>query len=149
MKRLLAVLATAALLASCATTDLSRGQGDAAQLADLVNSGQAKQLAALSAVPFLLDGEILALKGDVASFWQGVVSSGYRIAGASVQRSVPPGPDGYRDFADTMDVKVFFKKYLGKDTRLVELATSDGKRVLLLMADGFASRAIYGFRGPF
>jgi hypothetical protein len=48
-----------------------------------------------------------------------------------------------------MEVKTFFKKYLRKNTRLLELRTLAGQRILLLVTDTWFKRTINGFKGPF
>ena len=55
-------------LAACATFSPKRYERSAEKIVGLVNSGQAAELAAMSRTPFLLDGELLLLGGDVADF---------------------------------------------------------------------------------
>jgi hypothetical protein len=144
-----AVLILAALLtlASCAT--LQRDQRRVEGIARLVNTGQAGQLAEMSTLPFLLDQEILVLPKDVAYFWKSVLAAGYRLEEPQVERGSAIGPDSYRAFRDSMEVRTFFKKYVNKGTRLLELRTADGRRVLLLVRFTAFSRRITGFKGPF
>ncbi len=143
------VLALAALvaLATCAT--LQQDQHRVEKLAQLMNRGQADRLAAMSTVPFLLDQEILVLPQDVAYFWRSVLAAGYRLEEPQVERGSAVGQDSYREFRDSMDVRTFFKKYVKKGTRLLELKTGDGRRVLLLVRGGTLSRRICGFKGPY
>jgi len=151
MNRPLLLLAAGALLAlgSCATLQSSRDQRRVQGIAQLVNSGRAEELTAMSSVPFLLDQEILVLPRDVAFFWKSVLAAGYRLEEPKLERGGPVGPDSYRQFRDSMEVRTFFKKYLRKGTRLLELGTGDGRRVLLLVRTTAFSRAISGFKGPF
>ncbi len=143
------VLALAALvaLATCAT--LQQDQHRADKIAQLVNRGRVEELAAMSTVPFLLDQEILVLPQDVAYFWKSVVEAGYRLEEPKDERGSAVGPDSYREFRDSMEVRTFFKKYVKKGTRLLELRTGDGRRLLLLVRGGALSRRICGFKGPF
>ena len=48
-----------------------------------------------------------------------------------------------------MEVRTFFTRYLKRNSRLLELSTRDGKRILLLVTRGWFSRTIHGFKGPF
>jgi hypothetical protein len=58
-------------------------------------------------------------------------------------------PESYREFYDSMEVETFFKKYLKKQSRLLELKTNTGQRILLLVTDTLFTRTIHGFKGPY
>jgi hypothetical protein len=103
----------------------------------------------MSATPFLLDQEILVLPQDVAYFWKSILAAGYRLEEPEVERGAPVGPESYKEFRDSMEVRTFFKKYLKKGARLLELRTGDGRRVLLLVRLTAFSHRISGFKGPF
>ena len=45
--------------------------------------------------------------------------------------------------------KTFFKKYLEKQSRLLELKTNTGEKILLLVTDTLFTRSIHGFKGPY
>ncbi len=141
------VLATLLALTSCAT--LKRDERGVEGIARLVNAGQAERLTAMSTLPFLLDQEILVLPQDVAFFWKSILAVGYRLEEPRVERSAAVGPDSYRQFRDSLDARAFFKKYVKKGTRLLELRTGDGRRVFLLVRARGSSRQISGFKGPF
>ena len=141
-------LAAALALASCASIQRSQDQGMVRQVAELINSGDSARLATLSATPFLLDGEIVPLPADVASFWQGIAKAGFRVEGAALDRGVPVAADSYKDFADTMEVKSFFSRYV-KNARVLDLTTSAGRHLRLLTRSQWFSWKILGFKGPF
>ena len=150
-RKLSVVCVSAAImaLASCATIQRSRDQSDAEAVARLINDRQPQTLAAMSSTPFLVDGEIVALKGDVASFWSGIVKAGFRVEGATLGQGSALTGESYKQFADTMEVKTFFAQYVKKDARILEMRTStSGDRILLIFRDSF-SKTIYGFKGPF
>ncbi len=145
-----ASVAVLLLLASCASLQRSWDQGNVETVARLINEGQADKLAAMSAAPFLVDGEIVTLKPDIASFWTGIVKAGFRVEGATLLQASPFAADSYRQFADTMEVKSFFTQYVKKEARLLELGTSrSGKKILLLFGDSWFKKTIYGFKGPY
>jgi hypothetical protein len=148
MRRLLLIAACAVSLGSCATFLRPPEGGEAARLAERINSGGADALAGQSSLPFLVDQEIVQIKGDVAAFWKAVKESGIRLAGTS-DAVLNAGPEAYRAFADTFEMKAFFKKYVPPGARIVSLATQAGKRVLLIIADEMFASRIYGFKGPF
>lgn len=138
------------LLASCASLQHSWDQGNVQTVARLINEGQADKLAAMSAVPFLVDGEIVTLKPDVASFWSGIVKAGFKVEGATLVQAAALVPDSYKQFANTMEVKTFFAQYVKKEARLLELGTSkSGKRIMLIFSDSWFKKTIYGFKGPY
>lgn len=141
------VLAALLALASCAT--LQRDERRVESIARLVNAGQAERLAAMSTVPFLLDQEILVLPQDVAFFWTSMLEAGYRLEEPRLERGSSIGPDSYKEFRDSMEARTFFKKYVKRGSRLLELRTGDGRRVLLLVRFTAFSRQISGFKGPF
>jgi hypothetical protein len=149
IKRLLPLLAAALVLASCASIQRAQDQGRVGQIARLINSGEAEKLAAMSADPFLLDQEIIPLRADIAGFWKDVTKAGYKVAGPELEKGSPASADSYRAFADTMEAKAFFARYVKKGARVLELSTGDGRRIVLLVRDALFSRTLYGFKGPF
>jgi hypothetical protein len=65
MRRIILVAAAcvaALALASCASLQHSWDQGNVETVARLINGGQSAKLAAMSTTPFLVDGEVVALK---------------------------------------------------------------------------------------
>ena len=80
--------------------------------------------------------------GNVGNCTQGTTSSAFK-------QSVLDRINSYRAFADTMEVKTFFSKYLKKGARVLELSTGSGRRIILLVRDTLFSRTLYGFKGPF
>ena len=149
MKRYVIMAAALAVLASCASMDAARDEGDARWLGDLMAAGNAAELVRSSSAPFLLDGEIVALAADVAAFWESAVKADLGMQGLKLAAVVPAAGDGYKEFADTFDVKTFFPKYAGKDARILRIVFASGKRMLVIVGTEGFSRKIYGFRGPF
>jgi hypothetical protein len=146
---LVAVCAAVLVLGSCASLQRSFDEGDMRQVVDLVNSGQSPKLAAMSASPFLVDGEVVVLPADVTGFWAGIVKSGYRVQGAALSSATKVAADSYTLFASTMEVKSFFSRYVKDGGRVIELTTDGGKRVRLLLRSEFMSWKIVGWKGPF
>ena len=97
-----AACAAAIALASCASLQRSWDQNDVRKVVELLNKGESEKLAAMSVTPFLVDGEVVLLKGDVASFWDGVVKAGFRVDGAELDQGVKITAESYKQFADTM-----------------------------------------------
>ncbi|MBE3063704.1 MAG: hypothetical protein IMZ54_12155 [Acidobacteria bacterium] len=149
IRKLVLLFAAAVALASCASIQRAQDQGRIDKIARLINSGEAEKLTALSAVPFLLDQEIIPLRADIAGFWKDVVKAGYKVAGPELEKGSPVSADSYRVFADTMEAKAFFARYVKKGARVLELSTGDGRKIVLLVRDTLFSRTLYGFKGPF
>ena len=144
------VSAAILVLASCASLQRAWDQGNVEAVAKLINERQPEKLAAMSSTPFLVDGEIVALKGDVASFWRGIVKAGFRVEGVTLGQGSGLTGESYKQFADTMEVKTFFAQYVKKDARILEMRTStSGDRILLILRESGSSKTIYGFKGPF
>jgi len=149
MKKLPYLLLLVVLLASCASIQRSKDEGNIERISELVNAGQAEKLTAMTELPFLLDQEIIVLAKDVATFWSTIVEVGFKVEEPALERGVKVGPDSYKEFYDSMEVQTFFKKYLKKQSRLLELKTSTGQKILLLVTDTLFTRTIHGFKGPY
>jgi len=149
MKKLPYLLLLVVLLASCASIQRSKDEGNIERISELVNTGQAEKLTAMTELPFLLDQEIIVLAKDVATFWSTIVEVGFKVEEPALERGVKVGPDSYKEFYDSMEVQTFFKKYLKKQSRLLELKTSTGQKILLLVTDTLFTRTIHGFKGPY
>jgi hypothetical protein len=149
MKKLPYLLLVGILLASCASIQRSKDEGNIERISELINTGQAEKLTAMTELPFLLDQEIIVLAKDVATFWSTIVEVGFKVEEPVLERGVKVGPESYKEFYDSMEVKTFFKKYLKKQSRLLELKTNTGQRILLLVTDTLFTRTIHGFKGPY
>ena len=149
MKKLPLILLLVILLASCASIQRSKDEGNIERISELINTGQAEKLTAMTELPFLLDQEIIVLAKDVATFWSTIIEVGFKVEEPALERGARVGPESYREFYDSMEVETFFKKYLKKQSRLLELKTSTGQRILLLVTDTLFTRTIHGFKGPY
>ena len=108
------------LLASCASLQRSKDQRNIERISELINTGQAQKLTAMTELPFLLDQEIIVLAKDVATFWSTIGEVGFKVQEPALERGVKVGPESYKEFFDSMEVRTFFTKYLEK--RLVFLS---------------------------
>lgn len=149
MKKLSLLLLIALLLSSCASIQRSRDEGNIERISKLINEGQSEKLAEMSELPFLLDQEIILLEKDVRTFWSTIVEVGFKVEEPILERGSRITPESYKEFYDSMEVQTFFKKYLNKKTRILELKTNTDQRILLLVTDTYFSRTIHGFKGPF
>lgn len=120
------------LLVSCSTVPFAQRPANALRIVRLFNSGDIQSLDTISQVPFLFNGEIVELREDVNTIWTNLVKSGLKLDEAQVADAKAIGPDSYKQFSDTMEVQVFFGKYLPKGTALVRVAFTGGSFDLLL-----------------
>lgn len=141
-------LAVLFVLASCSTLPRTTDEGGIAYVVCLVNTGRASKLASLSASPFLLDGEIIALPDDTAAFWEGFIRAKLKLEPDGA-RALPVGSETWREFGSTRDVQVFFQRHVEAGSRQFEIPTTDGRRVLILYWSSQKSVRLYGFKGPF
>jgi hypothetical protein len=149
MKRCAVFSVVFLMLVSCATLQKSRDENNALRIAGLIDAGNAGELVRLSTVPFLLDRDIVALDADVEDFWNGIVKAGFRLGGVKLEAAVPVSADSYKEFADSMDVRLFFSKYVGAGARVLRLSSGSGGNILLIVGGDFFTDKIYGFKGPF
>jgi hypothetical protein len=119
MKRSLRLVATAILVAlfaaSCATVPVSQRDGRVEALLTELNTADVDRLMELSARPFLLDGEIIALEGDLRTLWTNLRGVGFAFDAATIVDLGPVSDTTYREFGDTMDVRVWFQRYTAED----------------------------------
>jgi hypothetical protein len=143
------LLAAVLALAGCASLQpAARFERSADHVIELINSGRAADLASSSAVPFLLDGEILLLRSDVADFWRGVAGSGFKIGPQPTLHAVALDDRSFERFASTMEVRTFFSKYVSRQGSLVVVETGRSRILLLLDRGKWGRTLIVGFRGP-
>ena len=137
------------LLASCATMQAGRDRGAVDRVASRINGRDAAGLAAMSRTPFLLDGEIVLLPADMASFWQEALRAGFTVREPRLQEGLPLSAESWRRFGGAMEVRAFFGRYLPKGTRLLEMRTADGRTLLLLVKRTLFSTRLHGLKGPY
>lgn len=145
---LAASLALPCLLGSCASAPYRPSEKKLQRLVDLIDRGGVGAVKGLASAPFLLDGEILLRQADVDSAWSNLKLSGFRMGSPKIASIARIGPDSYALFGEAMDVRVFFKKYLDKDSVLVSLDAAEGKYYLLLNREVSGYPRIQGLKGP-
>jgi hypothetical protein len=133
---------------SCAGLPYTPSEKKVDKLVALIDSGGVGAIKGLSQAPFILDGEILLRQSDVDSAWANLKAAGFGLGKPKVASIARIAPDGYAVFADTMDARVFFKKYLDKDSSLVALNAAEGRYYLILNREVKGYPRIQGFKGP-
>ena len=143
-----AVVLIALFAASCTTVPVAQRDGRVDKLLEELNTAEIDRVMALSARPFLLDGEIVVLEGDVRMMWTNLREVGFTFDSATIEELGPVDDTTYRSFADTMDARVWFDKYAAEDAGLARVDTTHG--TFLIVTGGKVGRVpqIYGFTGP-
>jgi hypothetical protein len=144
-----ALCAAFLVLASCATLQKSADSGVVRTVTSLINKGDDTGLAAMSAVPFLVDGDIVTIPGDIAAFWAAAVKAGFKVDGAALDAGTAVTADSYKQFASTMEVKTFFTRYVPSGSRVLDLTSGAGAHLRLIVHSTLFSTRLYGMKGPF
>jgi hypothetical protein len=135
-------------VSACATVPVAQRERRIESVIRLVNDGDVERLVELSSVPFVLDQEIIALEGDVASLWRGLVDAGLAFDDADIRRIDPVDATSHREFGDTFEMDVYFQQYLAEDGTIVEIDSDLGGFLLLLGDKQKGYPMIFGLKGP-
>jgi hypothetical protein len=134
------------LLGACVTFKVDEDQ--VAKIIKLINSGDTDKLARVTRVPFLLDGEIIALQDDAGLLWKNLAQAGFTLQNAALADLIPVKEDTYKLFADTWEVEVFFKKYVPPKSMVAQIKADNGDFLLLLDGEKKGYAQILGIKGP-
>ncbi len=119
-------------LLSCTTAPYSQWSSAAEKVVDLINHPGEEYLEDITSNPFLFDKEIIMLDKDISIMWFNLNKARFGLGNAVIKESIPVGAKDYKLFADTMEVKTYFSKYLPKDAALVKVQADNGLYYLLL-----------------
>lgn len=138
----------AVLAAGCATAPYMPAERKVDKLVALIDSGGVAGVKGLATAPFLLDGEILLRQADVDAAWSNFAAAKLSLGSPKLASISRIGNDSSAFFGTTIDVRVFFKKYLDKDSVLVALDSGQGRYYLILNREVSGYPRIQGFTGP-
>lgn len=141
---LLAVLAFAA----CETVPVAQRERRIEILLDRLNERDVDYAIEVSRVPFVFDQEIIALSGDVETLWTNLHDVGFSFAGHRVRDIRPVNSGSYREFGNTMDMEVYFDKYLAEDGTIVHIETDYGRFLILVGDRRRGLPQLFGMKGP-
>lgn len=142
------LVAGIAALGSCATVPYTPSEKKVQKLVALIDRGGVQAVKGLSSAPFILDGEILLRQVDIDTAWSNLKAAGFGLGTPAIASIARIGADSYALFGDSMDARVFFKKYLDKNSVLVALDAAEGRYYLILNREVSGYPRIQGFRGP-
>ena len=135
-----------ALFTSCTTTPYSQREANVQKVIDLIQAGEAEALVAQSQLPFLFDAEIIMLERDLQTLWGNLSEAGFSMQNAQVEYLGPAGRYSYPPFAESFEVRTFFKKYLPEKSSMVRITADNGEFFLLLGPREDEAPAIIGYR---
>ncbi len=143
-------------LFSCTTYSQRKSSSD--KVIDLVNTKNSALLSSATSLPFLFDGEIIMLEKDSSMIWQNINNAGFNFEEIIEVESIPVSAGGYLFFANTMEVKTWFEKYLPKKASLLKISCKNGLYYMILGGKKRVTTpdsgekeifpAICGFTGP-
>jgi len=120
------------LFPSCASVTFIQKEEDVLALVGLINRGDIVTLSALSSVPFLFDREILTMNQDPGILWSNLAAAGFSLPGAVVVKIDRVDEKTSTLFDDSMEVRVFFSKYVPDTARFAVLEAEGTSAILIL-----------------
>ncbi len=148
MKKLLLFGVVALLMASCATVPVAQREPRIERLLDTLNEGTVEEVLPATGSPFLLDREIIILDRDIETMWSNLREVGFTFADYDIESVEEVTGQSYRRFGESMDVEVYFQKYLPEGAALVTVDTDHGEFLLLTGGKVSGAPQLYGMRGP-
>lgn len=135
------------VLVGCVTPPSQR-EGAVDRLLTRIAEGGAQERMALSALPFVLDQEIIMVERDLRTMWEQLTEAGFSLRNAEL-RSLDYGHDAlYEAFGETMDMEVYFDRYAPEDVSVARVATDEGAFVLILGERERFAPVLHGLKGP-
>ncbi len=143
----------AVFVLSCSTAPPVLQTSDLGRLADLIDAGDAAQLAEDSAPVFLLDSEVYHRKAEVSYLWQQLAADRMKTApttdaGSAFSTPYPVTTETYRQFGDNFQTKAFLQRYVPKNAYLVQVKTTLGIFKLVLTPRKGVAPTIVAMTGP-
>ncbi|GAB6089593.1 hypothetical protein [Spirochaeta dissipatitropha] len=149
--RLAAFALITMLLASCASIPPSQQEDSVLTVLQMLEQHQADELLQHSRTPFLLDAEIIDSHSDIAVLWNLLGSRAFSFPSPEIIGIEPVSDSSYLLFGDTMEVRVFFERYLSEDAAVAEIRAGD-KTYRFIFADRIGGRnslpLMFGWKGP-
>lgn len=136
------------LLAACSSLPYSMQAKKIDALIDLLAEGNAAETAASTALPFVLDQELLAMPGDVERFWELAYQAGLDFGSSMVLSIRSIDEESKKELGSTWDMSTYAEVYLPADASLVEVQTAAGRFLLLLGGRNRQLPILHGLRGP-
>lgn len=142
------LLCALTILSACKTVPVSQRERRVQILLDRLNERDVEHAMEVSRIPFVFDQEIIVLESDVETLWSNLQQAGFSFANHRVREIRPVHPGSYREFGDTMDMEVYFSKYLSEDGTIVRIDTDYGGFLVLVGDRRRGLPQLFGMKGP-
>lgn len=134
-------------LSSCATMTAPLKESSVSAITDALNNGSAQKLVHMSFHAFAFDSEVFDRGEDITALWHGLVKAGLKAQPGQPTDS-PVTAASYTLFADSTMMKLFFKRYVPADARILQIPTNLGELMILAANSKTAEPVIFGIAGP-
>ena len=136
-------------LFSCATlaTQEELVEREAVSLVSALNEGNSRTVERKIMHPFLLDTEIILQEQDIKTFWQDYIETGISLGNPEIISVKKVESADYKEFGESMDIKIFFKKYLPPVCYLVKIKSANRLYTFLISPGTDVLPAFYGYKG--
>ncbi len=135
-------------LSSCTTMKAVPNEKAIERFIELYNSGDTERMTAMTSIPMLIDGEIVARNNDADFFWNSLAKAGFTLDGSEAYSVEPLTSSSSLLFGNSMEVSTFFTKYVPETAVLVRVKGPGGDFILLLSGRKGRYPFIFGFTGP-
>ena len=135
-------------LSSCTTVKAVPKEKAIERFIELYNSGDTERMTAMTSIPMLIDGEIVARNSDADFFWKSLAKAGFTLDGSESFIVEPLNSSSSLLFGNSMEVSTFFTKYVPETAVLVRVKGPGGDFILLLSGRKGRYPFIFGFTGP-
>ncbi len=142
------LLCVLTILSACKTVPVSQRERRVQILLDRLNERDVEHAMEVSRIPFVFDQEIIVLESDVETLWSNLEQAGFSFANHRVREIRPVHAGSYREFGDTMDMEVYFSKYLSEDGTIVHIDTDYGGFLVLVGDRRRGLPQLFGMKGP-
>ncbi|MFW5812244.1 MAG: hypothetical protein ACOCWS_04595 [Alkalispirochaetaceae bacterium] len=148
MKKLLLLGVAALFMASCATVPVAQREPRIERLLETLNEGSVEDVLPATGSPFLLDREIIILDRDIETMWTNLREVGFTFADYRIRSVEEVTAESFRRLGESMDVEVYFQKYLPEGAAVVTVETDNGTFLLLTGGRVDGAPQLFGMRGP-
>jgi len=84
----------------------------------------------------------------MSQLWRSLAGAGFKLENAKIVSIKETGEDSYRLFADSMESKVFFTKYVNNEAVIAEIDSGAGRFLFLIGPAKGGTAMIRGLTGP-
>jgi PBP1b-binding outer membrane lipoprotein LpoB len=148
MKKILIILAVIIIFSSCSCFKVREYTDTADSIISFINSGKIEQMNSMTDIPFILDDEIIMLKGDMDIFWRNIINAGFSINDAVYTDTFDVESGDFKLFADKMEVESYFKNYITEEAKIILIEAKNFRLIFLLDENDKGEIRIKGFKGP-